>query len=140
MPTGVYARKPKTPAAALPPIEENDDDNPMRQTRIAAAGTAPPKTSAAPSVFALAAAAKPKRAARTMLDPLAVPIQSGVPIPDRIVTQSVYAVLWQRMKPGDMVELPNRASAGLNVYCKKTGGKCTVRRLGIDRVGVWKNA
>lgn len=130
MPRGIPNRKPAAPV--------EDDDDPITQRRISAGSTAAPATTGHASVFALAKSNKPARAPRQVLDPLAVQIKSGVPLPERRQANSTYAELWQRMKPGDMVELPIRNANGLIAHAKKLGAKAAIRRLGGGVSGVWR--
>lgn len=113
-------------------------DMPVRQSVISASGAKAPSTTGAPSVFAMAAAAKPRK--RPPLDPDAVEIRLGVPIPERNRADS-YARLWQRLPVGGMVELPERNANALVAYAKKQpGAKVSKRNLGGGTFGVWRLA
>jgi hypothetical protein len=83
------------------------------------------------------------RRASAPLDPDAVAIRAGVPIPPRSsnpVGRSVYLTLLERMKPGDMVELTRKQAASLKARAKESGIRITVRRLGEDVTGIWRVA
>lgn len=93
-------------------------------------------------MFALGRQAKPAAAARgPRIDPTAVAIKRGVPIPPAEVgtgAESPYAVLLQRMQDGDMVELPYRQAYGLISMAKKLKVGITRRKLGADTFGIWR--
>ena len=114
-------------------------DMPVRQSVISASSAKAPSTTGAPSVFAMAAAAKPRK--RPPLDPDAVEIRLGVPIPERRTQSDTYARLWQRLPVGGMVELPERNANALVAYAKKEpGAKVSKRNLGGGTFGVWRLA
>lgn len=118
--------------------DDSHDDMPIRQRVVNAAGAPRPQTSAPASVFAFGQAAKSGRKP-ALLDPAAVVIRSGVPMPpigNR--TGGTYIALWERMAAGDMVELPDRAAHGLITHVKKLGGKAAIRRLTAGTKGVWR--
>lgn len=118
--------------------DESHGDMPIRQRIVKAAESPRAQTSAPASVFALGQSSKPKRTA-VVLDPAAVVIRSGVPVPPVVTNGSgVYTALWQRMKAGDMVELPDRTAHGLVAHVKKHRGKVSVRRLTAGTKGVWR--
>lgn len=119
-------------------LDDEHDDEPVRQRVIPARGQSRPQTTAAPSVFALAKASKPKRE-RIPFDQSAVVVKTGVPLPEKKFAGSSYAALWQRMTPGSMVELPARTAASLIAYVKKqAAGRVAVRNLGQGVSGVWR--
>lgn len=128
-----------TPNAKRPAADDSHGDMPIRQSVVNASGARPVQTIAPASVFAFGQASKPARQ-RVLLDPATVVVRSNVPIP--IVGNrgggSTYATLWQRMKAGDMAELPDRAARGLVAHVKKLGGKTSVRRLTAGTKGVWR--
>lgn len=95
-------------------------------------------------MFALGQRAKDEarktRAAPEKLDPLAVPIRKGVPLPSTNGGPGSvprYIQLAQRMEPGDSVELNERAAKTLANLARKAGMKMTVRRLPEGKFGVW---
>jgi hypothetical protein len=99
----------------------------------------PPATSGASSVFALGRQAKPPAAARFAVDE--VQIRSGVPVPPPQVgkgARSPYAQLLERMKPGDMVELPYRQGYGLLSMAKKLKIAVTRRTLSVGMLSIWR--
>jgi len=70
---------------------------------------------------------------------LGVQIEAGVPLPPvRSRANGPYAVLWDRMKAGDMVRLPDRQAHGLHAHAKKLKQASAMRRLGAGIKGVWK--
>lgn len=105
------------------------------------------KTWRAGPMFGLWAAARsgavdPKQlriAPRLPVDPLGVRIQKGVPVPTRDQT-SRYALLWSRMEPGDMVELPRRSAMSFYSWSKKAGVKMLVRVLRPGVTGCWRQS
>lgn len=108
-------------------------DMPVRQSVISASSAKAPSTTGAPSVFAMAAAAKPRK--RPPLDPDAVEIRLGVPIPERNRADSYV------LPVGGMVELPERNANALVAYAKKEpGAKVSKRNLGGGTFGVWRLA
>lgn len=112
---------------------------------IGAAGMPPPPTSAHRSVFDAGLAAKPKRPhvrPPSAAEIAQVIVRSGVPVPPARGgrTPSVYAELAQRMKPGDMVELPERAARGFVAFLKKGGTRYLVRQLQPGVLGVWRQS
>lgn len=117
-------------------------DMPIRQNTISALGTKPPQTNGAPSVFALAKAArKGRRPGSLDLDPNAVEIRTGVPIPGRSIRPPVYSTLWARMPVGGMVELPPLQAKALAAYARtRPGAKASRRTLGDGKMGVWRLA
>ena len=137
MPRGVPNRKPL-------PIDDERDDDPIRQSIVPANVHKKGITSSgAPSVFAFGAANKPPRAKRVLLDAAAVEIQRGVPLPPRSTVpggMSTHATLWERMQPGDMVELSKTHASGLAKHALKASGpgSYALRRMAEDRQGVWR--
>ena len=107
-------------------------DMPVRQSVISASGAKAPSTTGAPSVFAMAAAAKPTK--RPPLDPDAVEIRLGVPIPERNRADSYV------LPVGGMVELPERNASALAYAKKQPGAKVSKRNLGGGTFGVWRLA
>ena len=130
---------------ATSPENEADDTGKGAQqsVRIVSASNAPrPETTAPASIFAAGQAAKPARQQHVAaLDPLAVVIRTGVPLPDvRPGLTAIYPQLWSRMPAGGMVELPDRQAHGLIAHVKKIGGKAAVRKLREGVKGVWRIA
>ena len=119
----------------------------QQRTSVASTGAAKPagvpaSVFEAGSLAKAAQAAKPARAARAAdpLDPLAVAIKPGVPLPVAArggVAVDRYGQLLDRMKPGDMVELPERQAKSLKSRATKGGHKAAIRRLGPALFGVW---
>jgi hypothetical protein len=102
----------------------------------------------APMTLAALAAtpsARSARAAASMrrIDPLKVTIRSGVPVPalesGRALT-APYAVLWERMKPNDCVELPTNQASSLLAYLRKNKQPHTVRTTAIGAKTIWRQA
>lgn len=126
-----------------------DDDptepGPVRVFRPAV-GAPKPKTTAAASIFAAGQAANPKRAyVRSPLDPHAVEVKMGVPIPARTRTDktpSTYAALFARMPVGACVTLTRKQATSFQAWCNDNGhkGELVSRKLGADQVGVWRVA
>ena len=135
MPRGTPNRKPDTDTA------DEDSGQPQR-SRLPAGSQPPPATSGASSVFALGRQAKPAAAPRgPRIDPAAVAIKRGVPIPPAefgVGVESPYVVLLKRMQAGDMVELPYRQAYGLISMAKKLKIGITRRKLGADTFGIWR--
>jgi hypothetical protein len=132
MPRGIPNRKP--PDAD----DDNDKGLPLR-SRLPAGSQPPPATSGASSVFAIGRQAKPAAAARFAVDD--VQIRSGVPVPPPQVGKgaaSPYATLLDRMKPGDMVELPYRQGYGLLSMAKKMKIAVTRRTLKVGMLSIWR--
>ncbi|MEY5098912.1 MAG: hypothetical protein RJA36_1631 [Pseudomonadota bacterium] len=130
----------KTNTARAADLDDDDrDDAPPPQRSTSKAGSKPPPaTSAAPSVFALGAKAKP---VRQQIDISAIKITSNVPVPPPQVGKgaaSPYATLLARMKPGDMVELPYRQGYGLLSMAKKMDIKVTRRTLAVGVLSIWR--
>lgn len=116
------------------PTEEHGDMA-VRQSRIPAAGTRRPDTSAPRSVFEQAAPAE--RAA--------IVVRKGVPLPplqSRRIGESLVAL--QQMDVGDCVELPHKQARGFYSHAKKFGAAATpprkfvFRTLSDQRAGVWR--
>jgi hypothetical protein len=77
-------------------------------------------------------------------DPLAVVIKSDVPLPPAASggAQRIdrCRVLLERMKPGQMVELPLPQCKSVVARAKKLGIKVAIRRLSDTNGGVWREA
>ena len=131
MPRGIPNRKP-------PPDADDDSGLPLR-SRMTAGSQPPPATSAASSVFDLGRKAKPALVPRSKLDVDAVTIKRGVPVPPpQVGAASPYAQLLDRMKPGDMVELPYRQGYGLLSMAKKLKITVTRRTLKVGMLSIWR--
>jgi hypothetical protein len=133
MPRGIPNRKP-TPSQN----DDERDDAPIVRNHTQAGSKPPPTTTAASSVFALGAKAKPQS---TRFDIDAVQIKSGMPIPPPQVGKgafSPYVKLLQRMKPGDMVELPYRQGYGLISMAKKMKIEITRRTTAVGVLSIWR--
>lgn len=134
-----------TPTPKLPKSnpwhDHNEEDAGKPRQTIVPAGAAPAvKTSAANSVFAQAAPAKPKRQAAPPLDPSKVKIIPGAPIPPACYTRaaSLYQALLDKMKKGDCVQLPERNALSLATHMRGVKVKVTTRNLGGGMFGVWR--
>lgn len=124
-------------ATAQRPNDDDDDGQP-RRSQTQAGSKPPPATTGAPSVFALGKQAKPTR---SQIDSDKVVINRGVPVPPPQVGKgalSPYALLLQRMKPGDMVELPYRQGYGLISMAKKLKISVTRRTLRVGVLSIWR--
>ena len=108
-----------------------------------AGGSQPSESSPAAPAATLPVASAARTARRYQrLDPFTVPIRSGVPIPSVDVGRAVtapYAVLWDRLKTGDSVVLPDKQAASLCSYLKKNRHAHTVRRADVGVKAVWRN-
>ena len=127
---------PRANAAAQRPDEE--DDGQPRRSQAPAGSKPPPATTGAPSVFALGKQAKPTR---SQIDIDKIAINRGVPVPPPQQGKgaaSPYALLLERMKPGDMVELPYRQGYGLISAAKKLKISVTRRTLRVGVLGIWR--
>jgi hypothetical protein len=131
MPRATPNRKPPPKAA-----EAENDDQPIVQRTRSAAGLTPPPTRAAASVFAMGAAAKPPPSAPLKAGD--VEVRSGVPMPVTTLRDSPYKRLLERMKPGDMVELPSRQAYGLQAAATKLNIKTARRKLSKLNHGIWR--
>lgn len=130
----------KAQAARAADLDDDDrDDAPIQRSRSTAGSKPPPATTAPASVFAMGAAAKPKRAAPERLDLSQISIRRGVPIPDAEPPrrESAYLQLLKRMRPGDMVELSTKQAYSLLSQAKKHQVAVTRRKLGEDNYGIW---
>jgi hypothetical protein len=129
-------------ARAADAIEDDEADGQPKQRRVPAGSTPPPATKGAASVFALAAAAKPKRAPQQALKPHQIQVRTGVPIPAqrRGKPVSAYAELWQRMPVGGMVTLTSRQAHSFSAWASKVGVRDQLvrRALGDGTAGVWR--
>lgn len=123
-----------------------DKPNPIEQQRVVHTplgfgGNGKP-VGAVNSVFQVAASAASKRPRLAPIDPMAVVIKSGVPIPPLLRgpgAVSPYRAVLERMKPGDCVEMPPPSGNSLASAAKKLNRSVTVRRLDNGLVGVWLN-
>ena len=105
---------------------------PAATTGAAAATTTPGAARQQP-----AAAAKRKRSA-AVLDAAAVVIHSR-PVPTRPNAQSeAYALVLERMSPGQGVDLEETHAKGLATYARKRGVRTTMRDNGNGTFGVWR--
>jgi len=129
-----------------PPLDEVDTGAAAQQVKrlVPAAGMPPPITTAAPSVFDIAKGAsepaKPARAS-SALDPDAIAIMRGVPIPPATrfsENANAALTLLQRMQPGDMVQVNKSHGNTLIAQAAKSKIKIVKRKLGADAVGVWR--
>lgn len=79
----------------------------------------------------------------TPIDIEAVPIVKARPVPT-VDTQcgrvSPYLLLWNRMEPGDSVDLPRKRMESFRAWAKRNKVTLTVRQLGVDTYGCWKSA
>ncbi len=136
----------KKSGPSIPPEDDTIDTGAAAQqtVRIVPAGSAPPVQTAAPaSIFAAGQAAKPKRLyAAASVDPAALKIESGVPMPVMANNpgQSPWPGLCARMKAGDMVRLTPKQATSLISWAKKNQVKLARRSLGPDQCGVWRTA
>lgn len=135
---------PRRNASTTPPSTQKGPPEPTGFVHrvVPAAGSNPPSTTAAPSVFG-AASPKRKRLPPTTsatLDPGAVVIRKGVPIPPnrRNASASIYSALMDRMAKGDMVELPHRNAKSLYSWANTNRIKAITRRLTDETSGVWR--
>jgi hypothetical protein len=131
---------PRTKPATTPNDDGADPGQPLR-SRINAGSQPPPATTGASSVFELGRKAKPVPSSRSMIDVDAVAIKRGVPVPPPQVGKgaaSPYAKLLERMKPGDMVELPYRQGYGLLSMAKKMKVTVTRRTLTVGMLSIWR--
>lgn len=133
-----------TPTPKLPKQnpwnDQSEDDAGKPKQVIVPAGKAAPKvqTTAANSVFAAGTpAVKPKRTrgAADALDPTAIQIESGVPIPPnrRGADSSPYQALLDKMQPGDCVRLTRRQVFSLASFARDRKVKMSLRKLGDVR-------
>lgn len=124
-----------------PPTREVDLP-PQRIVHTAAGAPVVKPPRAVASAFDLAKPAPKAPRKRVVLDAATVKIHRGraIPPPRRAAQHSTYAAIFARLGAGDMVELPTQAAAGLVSWAKKNGHTVTVRRLGEDLKGVWRNA
>lgn len=138
--------KKSAPPIAPGSAEEEDNGAAAHQVvRLTDAASSPrPATTAAPSIFAAGQAAKPRRKSPVgLIDPDAIEVKTGVPIPPRRkeAGPSPYAKLFERMPVGSMVELPRVRANGFMGWAKKHADGQLVRRvLRPDVAGVWKVA
>ena len=131
--------------AALPRKTDDDlaDDMPAgfehKLTTVAAAGASKPAGMAA-SVFEAGRMARPKRD-WTPLNPSAVVIKKGVPLPPRIRgLGDRYGILLGRMEPGDYVELTEKRAKSMARRARVLGIPVTARKLDNGAMGVWRLA
>lgn len=81
---------------------------------------------------------KARRQPPRRLDPNAVQVEAGVPIPVRGVERSPYAALAARMTIGDMVRLPTAQSNGLIAFFKSRELPHVRRKVANGIYGVWR--
>lgn len=155
------SRQPKPIMLGKPAAAPDEDDDPrdaITQRVVPASAAGKPQSTGVASVFAMAAqagtlakaeakaqaAAQPKdrkRAVKHLLDPEAVPIKQGVPLPitkGGRGSEARYAALAQRMGIGDCVELTERHGKTLASEARKRGMKMATRRLPNGQLGVWR--
>lgn len=122
-----------TPAAAAP----------------VASASAEAQTQQATTVPAVEPPARLRGAAKSRvlpaLDLKAIAIRSGVPLPAQRTGGSRYTVLFERMKAGDMVELPETyrgaITKAVKVHMKSAPKqKFQMRRLAGEKFGLWRTA
>lgn len=114
------------------------DDRPTR--RVVSATSAPaPQTSGIASIFP--PKAKKPRKPTVRVDPLALKIETGVPIPvlqPPPNREPKWPKLAKALQPGQMVRCPTQGSAKALERCLKAIGKATtLRKLSDTEVGVW---
>ena len=115
-----------------------DVSAPVQRT-VAAVNTRPPETTAQRSAFDN----KPKRRPEGVpaLDPAAVQIQSGEPMPRRVRGGSGggrAGALLARMAPGDSVVVLHVHARSLIARARKLGIKAELRKLSDEQSGVWR--
>ncbi len=115
----------------------------MNQRRVSAADTGVQRPAGVPtSAFDLAKqAAKTARPRTPRLDPAAVVVRQGVPIPENprgAGSASPYKALLDKMGSGDSVQLIETHAKSLVAYAKKMGVKVALRKLGDGLAGVWR--
>ena len=100
-----------------------------------------------PTTLVTSAAPAPRtgKRARTPLPELdKLQIRHDVPVPPPgrgdLGKKSVYAEIWERMKPGSSVVLPDRQALALMAYVKKHKQQAVVRKLDPGTRGVWRQA
>lgn len=75
----------------------------------------------------------------TLIDPLAVPVRSNVPIPPPAERRgSPYKTLLSRMKPGDCVELTTMQANSLRACASKLSIKLEIRATAAGKSTVWR--
>lgn len=132
MPRGIPNRKP------APPEREFDDD-PIVRRNISAHKVPAPPTSAPASVFDLAKSLpKPRRKQAPSIDPDAIAIERGVPVPPPKPKRSPYLTLLQRMRPRDMVRITAKQAWSMKSAAKAHGIAVTMRSLEVGVVGCWR--
>ena len=101
----------------------------------------------APTLPIPSAAAAPRTGKRTRtplpeLDKLQIRHDVPVPPPGRgdLGKKSVYAEIWERMKPGSSVVLPDRQALALMAFVNKHKHQAVVRKLDPGTRGVWRKA
>lgn len=119
------------------------DEKPLQRTIVAASSKTMSKPAgASTSVFDLAAAQKTptiKRGPR-LFDVGAIKIESGVAVPPKVGGQggiSQYALLFSRMKPGDVAWLERQRAAGFIAWLRKAGKPAELRQMPDGGCGVW---
>ena len=112
----------------------------QRRTTAAEAGVHKPAGVPA-SVFDIAKnAPKPARKLAVRLNPAAVVVREGVPLPEnpRAGGVSPYKLLLDKRRAGDSVELKSAHAKSLVKCANKAGIKVAVRALGDGVSGVWR--
>lgn len=113
----------------------------ITQRTVAARDATTHKPAGVPaSVFEAGKMAKPARTV-SFIDPNAVTIKKGVPIPPCTAGPNAgdrYGKLLDRMGKGDCVELTEKQSKSLLARGRKLGVKLTVRNLGSGVFCVWR--
>ena len=91
------------------------------------------------SPFDTGGAAPGRRQGSSPTDVTQLTIHQNRPIPE--ITRQPgggYAGLYERMKPGDSVDLAKRQTTAFKSWAKRTGVTVIVRKLSADTWGVWK--
>ena len=96
----------------------------------------------APSVSAAARATR-VRVAKTDFE--AIKIESDIPLLELPQPGSQWCAIFDRMKPGDSFQLPNRSHAALShaklKYCKRTpAARFAVRKVSSTHTRIWRTA
>lgn len=93
------------------------------------------------SVFDVAAPAKTSKRQVVRVDPTALKIERGVPMPEaRSSLESPWPGVYAQMKKGDMVRLTERQAISFVSWGKKANAALARRNLGPDSAGVWRTA
>lgn len=127
----------------MPRNPDEFGDMPVRQSRISAAGTQPPSTTAPRSVFDQVKPPQAQQASPTQ--PAEVVVRKGVPLPMPLTRQNGATLPALRsMEVGDSVELPLKQARGFYSHAKKFGSQSTpvrkfvFRRLNDVSGGIWR--